>query len=130
MTTITIWKLSTFCGFYGKVIPHYINGWDGVFKSFHTSTRNPDVDDLEIVFEPNLEPMTFIDLISMSNSNLYIMGHGHTWQEYSGKCFYANYTMYSEEGLKKYFCNKFTEEKCKGIWEKLTSINQTIISLD
>lgn len=64
MGTIVIWKLSTFCGFYGRVIPHYPhNDKNEKFNAFHTYTRSSDIDDLEVTFEANLKPMDLINYV-------------------------------------------------------------------
>ena len=57
------------------------------FNSFHTYTRDTSVDDLNVVFEPNLKPMSFMDLVSESATNLYVMGHGNTRFDFSNRCY-------------------------------------------
>ena len=128
MSTITIWNLSIFCGFYGKIIPYYTNSESKEFTSFHTSTRNPDIEDLEVSFEPNLKPMTFFQLIEEAR-DLYIIGHGNSWRSMEGRVFYTDYTLYGEQGIVTYLKNIFMEDKMQNIWNKLKSWGQIKIDI-
>ena len=131
MKNIAIWKLSTFCGFYGRVIPYYPhNNEDEKFNAFHTYTRNPDMDDLKVSFEPNLKPMTFMQLVADTSTNLYVMGHGDSWRNFDGKHLYEFYTMYTMQGLMIHLQNILAEEKFKKAWDELILVDQVKINID
>ena len=62
MNNAAVWRLSSFCQFYGRVIPVDQKS-DGKFSKFHTYTRNPDIDDLYVKFNEELEPMNFQQIV-------------------------------------------------------------------
>ncbi|MDM8208087.1 hypothetical protein QUW17_09395, partial [Bacteroides gallinaceum] len=131
MKSVTIWKLSTFCRFYGRVIPYYPNNNENEkFNSFHTYTRDTSVDDLNVVFEPNLKPMSFMDLVSESATNLYVMGHGNTRFDFSNRCYYESYTMYTKQGIVTLLQGILSEEKLNEVLHELNLMDQVQINLD
>lgn len=131
MNTITIWKLSIFCRLYGRVVPYYPNNnEDEKFNSFHTYTRNVDIDDLQVSFEPNLKPMSYIDLVANSATNLFVMGHGCTRWDFSHRRFYETYTLYDKNGIVAFLQNALTKKRCDEVLHELTLIGQIIIDLD
>lgn len=131
MKSVVIWKLSAFCRFYGRVIPYYPNNNENEkFNSFHTYTRDTSVDDLEVTFEPNLKPMTFMDLVSQSATNLYVMGHGNTRFDFSNRCYYKSYTMYTKQGIIAFLHGILTDERCNEILHELNLMDQVKIELN
>lgn len=130
MKTIVIWSLPTFCRFYGRVIPYYPHDNENKeFNSFYTHTKNLDIDDLTVIFEPNLKPMNYIDLV-INSKNLYVMGHGSSQRYFGGRYFYEFYTLYTKQGISNYLQNMLIEEKCKETLHKLESTDQVKIYLD
>lgn len=130
METIVIWNLSTFCRFYGKIIPYYPHSNENEkFNSFHTYTKNSNIEELKVIFEQNLSPMSFMDLVINTNY-LYVMGHGNTWINVDGRCSYESYTLYTENGIKSYLHNIFTEEKYNKVLHELALLNQVKIHLN
>lgn len=129
MKTIVIWKLSVFCGFYGRIVPIYANNEEEEITSFHTSTRNPDIDDLDVLFEPNLSPMPYMQLIADAR-DLYVMGHGNSWRSMGGRSFYSSYTLYNEQGIMAYLKNALAEDKAQSTWDTLKSLGQAKINID
>ena len=92
-----IWKLSVFCGFYGRIIPVKEDA-NGYMREFHTTTRNEDIDDLYVSFNANMKPMTFMQIIS--SKDLYVIGHGQAEENYCGSVFYSKYTLFTKEQIK------------------------------
>lgn len=130
METIAIWKLSTFCGFYGRIIPNFpTNKANEKFNSFHTYTSNPDIDDLKVTFEPKLEPMYFMDLVSES-TKLFVMGHGSFYRDCYGRGFYESYTLYDMNGLIEYLKKNIAEEELNKVLKDLNLMSQTMVKLD
>lgn len=93
-----IWKLSVFCGFYGRIIPVKEDA-NGYMREFHTTTRNEDIDDLYVSFNANMKPMTFMQIIS--SKDLYVIGHGQAEENYCGSVFYSKYTLFTKEQIKQ-----------------------------
>jgi hypothetical protein len=98
MNRAAIWELSLFCKFYGRIIPEN-QDQNGCFSRFHTSTRNPDIDDLDVSFNEKLEPMNFNQLLILSRG-LFVIGHGDSWNDY-GRVFFEKYTLFSREQIKQ-----------------------------
>lgn len=71
-----IWKLSVFCGKYGRIVPVNEDS-NGLMRRFHTSTRNEDIEDL------------------------YVIGHGEAEEDYRGSVFYSKYTLFTGEQIKQ-----------------------------
>lgn len=93
-----IWRLSVFCGFYGRIIPVKEDA-NVYMREFHTTTRNEDIDDLYVSFNANMKPMTFMQIIS--SKDLYVIGHGQAEENYCGSVFYSKYTLFTKEQIKQ-----------------------------
>jgi hypothetical protein len=97
MTRMVIWDVPTFCRFYGRVIPY--NSKEGKFNEFTASKMEEDVD-THITFDKSLEPMTFMNMLALSRS-LFVVGYGKA-EDCWGKTYFERYTVYDEQGLRKY----------------------------
>ncbi|MCQ2287301.1 MAG: hypothetical protein MJZ76_10600 [Bacteroidales bacterium] len=119
-----IWRLTTFCGFYGKAVPFIVK--DGVFKKFYTHSRDEDVKDLYVEFNKNLAPMSYMDLV-VSSRSLFVIGHGKAEEDYRGSVFYDKYTLFSEEQIKAMAEKNAIVFKGSSNLKSLLSYNQAVI---
>lgn len=93
-----IWKLSVFCGKYGRIVPVNEDS-NGLMRMFHTSTRNEDIEDLYVDFNDKMDPMSFMQIVS--SKDLYVIGHGEAEEDYRGSVFYSKYTLFTGEQIKQ-----------------------------
>lgn len=95
----SIWNLTNFCGIYGRIIPVNEDA-NGYMKKFHTTTRKEDVEDLYVNFNTEMNPMTFMQIVS-SSRDLYVIGHGKAEEDYRGWGFYSKYTLFTNDQIKQ-----------------------------
>ena len=127
MKRAVAWDLPTFTRFYGRVVPTNSDSQER-FSRFSTSSRNDDIEELDVEFDKSLEPMTFMSLM-MCSRELYVLGEGNTYSDWDGHTYFSNYTLFNREGLEKYLEQNASSNTGR-IMRELDSAYQAVIDMN